>query len=175
MEDRESLIRDRIMADERIETMQLKFIKQKVWEILTKEKGFAPEQIERDPEFRLITNNCEFTASIDFIVNIPFASFMVIKCAPAAIESWERYTISLARVIKDYQIPCAVVTDGCNARIIDVLTTSLVGESVDELFNRQEAINKMKDFKKILCPADRLEKEKRIVFAFEGIKCPTLK
>jgi hypothetical protein len=43
------------------------------------------------------------------------------------------------------------------------------------LFNKQEAFNKMKDFKKIPCPFYRLEREKRIVHAFEGIKCPTIK
>lgn len=99
----------------------------------------------------------------------------MILCRPTAIESWERYIISFAKVIKDYQIPYAVVTDGENAQIIDVLAGKLIGESLDKLFNRQEALNKMKDFKKIPCPANRVEKEKRIVYAFEGIKCPSEK
>jgi len=46
---------------------------------------------------------------------------------------------------------------------------------LDGLFNKQEAFNKMKGFKKIPCPFYRLEREKRIVYAFEGIKCPTIK
>jgi hypothetical protein len=56
-----------------------------------------------------------------------------------------------------------------------VLTGRLIGESLSKLFNREEALNKMEDFKKIPCPANRVEKEKRIVYAFEGIKCPTTK
>jgi hypothetical protein len=50
-----------------------------------------------------------------------------------------------------------------------------IGKSLSELFSRQEALNKIKDFKKIPCPANRVEKEKRIVYAFDGIKCPTEK
>lgn len=175
MDDREKLIQERIMAEECAEMMQMGGVKQKLWAILTRERKFDPRDIEVNPEFRLLLDDCEITVSIDFIINLSSASFMVIKCAATAIESWERYAISFARAIKDYQIPYAMVTDGENARIIDVLTGSLVSESMGGFFNKQEALNKMKDFKKIPCPFYRLEREKRIVYAFEGIKCPTIK
>jgi hypothetical protein len=175
LEDREKLIQDRIKAEEQAEIMQLKGVKQKVWEILTKEKNFDPGEIEIDPEVRLRLSDCEATVSIDFIINLPSASFMAIKCSSSALESWERYVISFARVVKDYQIPYAVVTDGDNARIIDVLAGTLVSEYIEGILNRQEALDKMKDFKKIPCPVNRLEREKRVIYAFEGIKCPTVK
>lgn len=175
MEDREKLIQERIMVEEHAEMIQLDGIKQKVWDIFTKEKDFHPEEIEIDPKFQLVLSDREITVSIEFVVNLPAASFMVIKCTPTSIESWERYVVSFARVIKDYQIPYAMVTDGDRARIIDVLKGSLVGESIEGLFHRQEAFNKMKDFKKIPCQKERLEREKRIVYAFEGMKCPTVK
>jgi hypothetical protein len=175
MNDRKKLIEELIKADEQLEIMQVGGIKQKVWEFLIKEKQFNPEEIETDPEFRLTLTDCEITVRTDFVVNLSSASFMVIQCKSIAIESWERYVTSFARVIKDYQIPYAVVTDGENARIIDVHAGKLIGKSLSELFNRQEVMNKMKDFKKIPCPVNRLEREKRIVYAFEGIKCPTVK
>ena len=156
---------------------QLEGVRQKVWEILTNEKGFDPKEIKIDPEFNIKLGNYEVTVSIDFVVNLFSASFVVIKCVPTAIESWERYVLSFARAraVKDYQIPYAVVTDGDNARIFDVLSGSLVGESIKGLLNRQEAINRMNNFKQMPCPEKRLEKEKRIIYAFEGIKCPTMK
>lgn len=173
MEDRDKLIQEKIKEEEFVEMMQLRGVKEKVWVILTKEKGFDPKEIEIDPEFKLTLSNCEATVSIDFVVNLAQSSFMVIRCIPTAIESWERYVIAFARAVKDYQIPYAVVTDGENARILDVLSGSLVSKSLSGLFNRQEAINFIKDLKKIPCPVNRLEKEKRIIYAFEGIKCPT--
>jgi len=176
MDDRKKLIEEIIKADEQIETAQVSGIKQKVWEFLIKEKQFKLEEIETDPEFRVTLGHSEITVSIDFVLNLPSVSFiMVIQCKTASIESWERYFTSFARVVKDYQIPYAMVTDGENARIIDVLAGKLIGESLNELFNRQETLNKIKDSKKIPCPVNRLEKEKRILYAFEGIKCPTVK
>ena len=175
LNDREKLIKERIKQEEQLETEQLGGIKQMIFEFLIKEKLFEPEEIETNPEFKITLGNNEITVHIDFVVNLPTASFMVIQCSSSSLEAWERYVTSFARVIKDYQIPYAVVTDGENAQIIDVLAGRLIGESLDKLFNHQDALNKMKDFKKIPCPANRLEKEKRIVYAFEGIKCPTTK
>jgi hypothetical protein len=175
MNDREKLIEQRIKAEEDIETMQLSGIKQMIWEFLVKEKQFKPKEIETDPEFRLTLGDRETKVSMDFVVNLPSASLMVIQCSSGSLEAWERYVTSFARIAKDYQIPYAVVTDGDKARIIDVLAGKLIGESLGQLFNREEALKKMKDFKKIPCPPNRLEKEKRIVYAFESIKCPTAK
>lgn len=175
MNDREKLIKARIKAEDEIEAIELSGIKQNIWEFLIKEKQFKPEEIETDPEFRLTLGDRETKVSMDFVVNLSSTSLMVIQCSSSSLDAWERYVTAFARVIKDYQIPYAVVTDGEKARIIDVLTGKLIGESLGQLFNREEAINKMKDFKKIPCPAKRLEKEKRIVYAFESIKCPTVK
>jgi hypothetical protein len=174
MNDKEKLIQEMIMAEEKVEVIQLQGIKQKVWEILTKEKKFDPGDLEIDPEFRLKLSNCEATVSIDFIVNLDSVSFMVIKCSSTAMESWEMYVISFARAVKDYQIPYAMVTDGENVRVTDVITGSLLCDSVQRLFTKQDAKNKMKNFKKIPYPSDRLEKAKRIMYAFEGIKCPSV-
>jgi hypothetical protein len=172
LEDREKLRQEKITAEEKVEMIRVSGIKQKVWNVLIKERKYAPGDIEVDPEFRLLLSDCETTVSIDFIINISSVSFMAIKCAATALESWQRYAISFARAIKDYQIPYAMVTDGENARIMDVLTGSLVSESLNGFFNKQEAVNIMKDVKKIPCPSNRLEREKRIIYAFEGIKCP---
>jgi hypothetical protein len=175
LEEKKKLIKQIIMADESKEIIQVKTIKQKVWDFLTKKKGFDPSEIEMDPEFRVALSDCEFTTSIDYVINLASVSFIVIKCVSTAIESWERYVISVAKAVKDYQIPYAVVTDFDKAKIIDVLKGSLIGKSPEDLFNRHEAVEKMKEFKKIPCPANRIEKEKRIIYAFEGIKCPTIK
>ena len=175
MNDREKLIEQRIKAEEDIETMQLSGIKQMILEFLIKEKQFKPEEIKTDPEYRLTLGDRETKVSMDFVVNLPSASLMVIQCSSGSLEAWERYVTAFARVIKDYQIPYAVVTDGDKALIIDVLAGKLIGDSLAQLLNREEALNKMKDFKKVPYPANRLEKEKRIVYAFESIKCPTVK
>lgn len=175
MEDREKLIREKIAEKESIEQMQLLGVKQIVYEILTKEKGFYPEDIQIDPQFVLILSTCEATVGIDFVINFEGTSFMVIRCVLSGIESWERYVIAFARAIKDYQIPYAAITDGEKVKVFDIVNDSLIKESIPEFFTRQEADSLMKNFQRIPCPENRIEKEKRIIYTFEGIKCPSEK
>jgi hypothetical protein len=172
MEDREKLIQEKIKEQEFIEVFQHESIRAKTLMTLIKEKEFAPEEIEIDPIYRLILRKCEADVSIDFVINISEISFMAIRCVSTAIESWERYIIAFCRAVKEYQIPYAMVTDGENAKVLDVLSGSLVSESVDGIFNRQKALDLLRYFKKIPCPDERIEKEKKIVYAFESIKCP---
>jgi hypothetical protein len=175
MEDREKLIREKIAEKESIEQMQLLGVKHIVYEILTKEKGFYPEDIQIDPQFVLILSTCEATVGIDFVINFEGTSFMVIRCVSSGIESWERYVIAFARAIKDYQIPYAAITDGEKVKVFDIVNDSLIKESIQEFFTRQEADSLMKNFQRIPCPENRIEKEKRIIYTFEGIKCPSEK
>ena len=56
MENREKLIQEKIMAEENAETIRVSGIKQKVWNILIKERKYDPGDIEIDPEFRLLLN-----------------------------------------------------------------------------------------------------------------------
>ena len=174
-EEREKKIKEKIEQEDFIEMMQLQGVRRSIWEFLTQQKGFDPKEVEIDPQFKIVLSNCEASVSIDFIITISSLSFMVIRCVQSAIESWERYVIAFARAVKDYQIPYAVVTDGENARIYNMLTGSLVSDTINGLPTHQEAVEQMKAFTKVPCPEKRLEKEKRIIYAFEGIKCPTAK
>lgn len=175
MEDREKLIKEKINAEEEKEILRLDGIKLFIWEKLRNEKKFKDEEILIDPKFKIKLTECEATVSIDFLLTIGENSFMVIKCSSSAIESWERYVTAFARAVKDYQIPYAMVTDGKNAKIINVIKGTIVGESIDICFTREQAIELMNTFQKVPCPENRLEKEKRIIYAFEGIKCPAVK
>jgi hypothetical protein len=175
MEDREKLIQKKIKSEEETEMIKLEGVKQIVWEILIADKKFNIDEISIEPNFRIKLTECEATVSIDFLITIGSDSFMVIKCSSSAIESWERYITAFARAVKDYQIPYAMVTDGKNAKIINVIKGTSAGESINNLFTRDQAIEIMKNFQKIPCPENRCEKEKRIIYAFEGIKCPSVK
>jgi len=174
-DERDKKIRAKIEDEEFIEMMQLQGVRRSIWEFLIQQKGYDPKEVEIDPQFNIVLSNCKASVSMDFIVTVSSISFMVIRCVQSAIESWERYTMAFARAVKDYQIPYAVVTDGENARIYNMFTGSLVSDTINGLPTYQEAVEQIKVFTKVPCPPKRLEKEKRIIYAFEGIKCPTAK
>jgi len=171
LENREELIKNKIMEEEKRELIQLSGIRMKVWDILTKEKGFPKEDIEVDPEFELKLSDGTIKVSIDFLIKNLGLNLMIIRCSPTSIESWERYILAFARVVKEYQIPFAIVTDGERARIIDVLNNRLIGESVKDIPSKENLLNSMSVFKRIPFSPEKLEREKRIVYAFEGVKC----
>ena len=175
MEEKAKLIQKKIEEKESTERLHVEGVRQLVQEFLLREKQFKMEDLQVTPQFKLMLSNGETTVTMDLIINLNSVSLMVIKCAYAAIESWERYTIAFARVIKDYQIPYAMITDGKNIKIIDVINRSVLGESFADLFTRQEALEIMEGFKKVPYPADKIDRERRIIYAFEGIKCPISK
>ena len=53
MKEREEMIQEKIKEEDFLEMMQLKGVKQIVWNILTRAKGFNPEEIVIEPKFKL--------------------------------------------------------------------------------------------------------------------------
>ncbi len=157
MKEREKIIKEKLMAEEQEEMLYIANLKQVVRDMLIKEKGYKPREIEIDSRFPLLLSNCHTTVTMDIVVNFSPISFMIIKCSSSALESYERYIIAFARSVKDYQIPYAVITDGKEARIIDVIHNTILGQSIEEIFSREEALRRMKDFKKIPFLPHRIE------------------
>lgn len=171
MEDRKKIIQDKIREEDQREIQQLSGIKQIIWDILIHEKGFQPEDIQVDPLFTITMDKREALVTVDFIINVSSINFMVIRCASSTMESWERYILAFARVAGDYQIPYAAVTDGEAARIYDVGTGSVIGESIESIFTKNESLQHLKNVQKVPYSPQKREKEQRILYAFEGIKC----
>ena len=63
-----------------------------------------------------------------------------------------------------------MVTDGNEARIITTVSGAFAGKTVKAFFERQKALEIIGAFQEIPCPADKIEKEKRIVYAFQSIQ-----
>ncbi len=169
-EEREKIILEKIKEEELLEHIKIEGAKEVVWDTLINNKLFKPEEIKIDPSFKIKMIDCEAVLTLDFLIVLNSYNFLIIKCSPS-IESWERYIKAVARISTDYQIPYAMVTNGFNAKIIDIISDKLIGNNIGELFNRNEALEFVKNFIKIPFPVNKSEREKRIAYAFEGIKC----
>jgi hypothetical protein len=175
MNDRDKLIKEKIEEKEKITSMQYRGVKHFVYETLIHEKGYHPDEIQADPQFRIALSDCESVVTADFLITIKACGFMIIHCVSSGIESWERYVIACARAITDYQIPFAVATDGEMAKLFDIFNNSSRQLAIDDLPNRREAADLMKNFTKKPYSQESLERERRIIYAFEGIKCQPAK
>ncbi len=171
MEDREKIVREKLAEREKIEGMQYRGVKHYVYELLMGEKGFQKDEILINPLFSLSLSTCEATAGADFIIALDGIYFMIIHCVSSGIEPWERYAVACARAITDYQIPYAAVTDGDQVKLFDIANNSSRIVPIDGIFDREEALHLLKNWEKVPCPEKNREKERRIIYAFEGIKC----
>lgn len=170
MKNHDKLIREQESDRAFLEMMRLRVIRQIVYQTLVEKKGFHQMEVHIDPQFSLELQACVVGLSTDFMIVLEGTIFMVIRCVPSDIESWERSVVAFARAIKDYQIPFAVITDGGQVKEIDIIKNVSVQKSIQELISRQEASRFMRDFRKIPIPNNKIEKERRIICAFEDIK-----
>jgi len=154
------------------EQYQTEAVRQEMLRYLLEYKGYAPEDIEQDRKFRVGVSGCDEDVSTDFIIRLSGHRFMAIKCAAASVDTRERHITAFARVVDDNQIPLCLVTDGENTRVIDTLTGEVVSEDMEYLPSKDEAIERVAEMNFVPCPPERLEKEKRILLAFESVRCP---
>ncbi len=169
--DRRKLIEEKIAEGKSQAVMSLALIREIVREYLLNEKGYSQEDIEHDREFDITLDDYSASTSVDYIIKLNGRRFMAIKCSPGALESRERHLISFARIADSYQIPLAVVTDGFHARMLDAISGKLISEGLDSLPERSKAIEILKGIEPLPYPAGKIEKEKRILLAFDAIKC----
>ena len=163
----EALIKKEIDAAE----SELSAIRRDIEKFLLEKKGYAATEIEKDREFEVLIGNERCKSKTDIVISINGKRLISIKCFVGALVSRERQAVACARVLDSYQIPFAVVTDAADAIMLDTLTGKVISEGMESIPSRNELGELLQkiEFKK-LAP-DRAEKEKRILLAFDSIKC----
>jgi hypothetical protein len=169
--DRQKLIEEKIMKRDDNALKGLELIRERVWDFLIQEKGYLEGDIEVDRHFEIGIDDIKASISVDYLITLGGRRFMVVKCTPGALESRERHLVSFARVVDSYQIPLAVVTDGLKARVMDAMSGKLAGEDLTSMPDRSRAIEVIQSMEFKPYPHDKMEREKRILLAFEAIKC----
>ncbi len=169
--DRRKLIEEKIQKRDENALKVHGLIREMVWNFLIHERGYSEEDIDVDRNFEIGVDEVMTSTSVDYLITLSGKRFMVIKCSPGAIESRERHLISFARVVDSYQIPYVMVTDGIRARILDAVSGKLVSEGLQSLPDRSRAVEILESTEFKPYPPERVEREKRILLAFDAIKC----
>src|SRR5512139_2656125 len=139
--------------------------------LLREKKGYDPEDVRKGLAFEVALGTEIFWSSADFLVSVEGRMGMIVKCAAGSLDSRERQAVAAARVIAYPPIPVAVVADPVTAEVLDVASGKVTGEGFGAIPTKDQlrsivAGNTMQ-------PIDpkRQEKEKRILLAFDAIKC----
>jgi hypothetical protein len=141
--------------------------RQRLERYLVDRKQYAKQEIEVDVDIAFEVAGESYRSQIDLVVRLDTRQgatrYMAIKCAAGSLGSHEREILAAARLLEDYQIPLAVVSDGSDAVVIDTLSGRKIGQGLDAIPAREEALKTLKNIRLQTYPADRLEKE-RLIF-----------
>jgi hypothetical protein len=139
--------------------------------LLLEKKGYAREEVRRQVVFDVILGQETAHSSVDFLVTIAGKKAMVIKCASGSLSSRERQAVAAARLLDSPPVPIAVVADPATAEVLDVMTGKVIGEGFGAIPVRDQILTQMSEKERIPLSPERIEKEKRILLAFDAIRC----
>lgn len=168
-EERKVLIGELIKEQEELFTQSIGYIQRLMVEKLIS-IGYSLSDIEINKNYEVFVSDKEkFITSVDLLIRLNDKTIFAIKCTPASIDSWQRFMLSFCRVVEPYQIPYAFITDGQEGRIMDVLSGE-VRETMD-IPSKEELQKSLPSLNFIPYSEEKLPKEKRILYAFDAIKC----
>ncbi len=170
-EERQELLAEEVAKEERLSNMGIAHVRKAVVDYLVSFKGYDGKDIELEKEFQINHAASAFTIKADIVVKLKDKAFLLVKCAMSSPESWERYAVACCRVSCSEVIPFCLVTDGEFAHLIDTQTGKPIADKFENLPSKQEALEMINQISFAPFPCDKAEKEKRILFAFEGISC----
>ncbi|MDA8098487.1 MAG: type I restriction enzyme HsdR N-terminal domain-containing protein [Nitrospiraceae bacterium] len=139
--------------------------------LLLEKKGYAAGDIRKAAAFEVQLGDETAWSSVDFIVSIDGRIGMIIKCAAGSLDSRQRQAVAAARVISSPPAPVAVVADPVDANVLDVATGKMTGEGFGAIPVKDQLRTIMAEQAMTSPDPKRLEKEKRILLAFDVIKC----
>jgi type I restriction and modification enzyme subunit R-like protein len=140
-------------------------------QILLKGKGYDQADIRKNVVFNVTLGAETVKSKVDFLVSIEGEAAMVIKCAAGSLSSRERHVVAAARVLGPLPIPVAVVMDPMSAVVLDSATGKVTGEGFDAIPAKPELIALLSGAEARPIPAGKLEREKRVLLAFDAIQC----
>jgi hypothetical protein len=143
--------------------------RQAVAKFLVNEKGYSKVDIELDVNIEMRIDGEPYRSQIDLVIMLNGElRIMAIKCAAGSIGSREREILAAARLLEDYQIPFAVVSDGRNAIVLDTVSGKKKGEGMDAIPPKDSVIGMLKSYEKVGLPAERLKREKLIFRTYDS-------
>ena len=143
--------------------------RQAVEKLLVEEKGYLQEDIKVDVDIAITVAGEPYRSQIDLVVSADGGQtrFMVIKCAAGSLGSREREIVAAARLLDEYQIPRAVVSDGQTAIVLDTVSGTKIGNGLDAIPSKEEALTHLKSYTPVGFPKERLEREKLIFRTYD--------
>ncbi len=139
--------------------------------LLVEKKGYAAEEVERNVIFTFTLGAESAHSSVDFLVSLNGEKALVVKCSAGSLNSRERQAVAAARLLAAPPVPFAAVSDPEHAEFLDTATGKVIGEGFGAIPIRDELLKLLARVSPKSLTPERIEKEKRILLAFDAICC----
>ena len=142
---------------------------------LVEEKGYQKSDLEIDAPLEIDIRGKTYRAAVDIVVALGGRRLMAVKCAAGSIGSREKEILSAAKLLENYQIPLAVVSDGRKAIIMETVSGKYLGEGLDAIPGREELAGRFTDEDFQPVPAKRLEQVKLVFRSYDSMNVNVVK
>jgi hypothetical protein len=141
--------------------------RQKIAKFLVLKKGFEKKNILSNMELVVSAGEKKAALTIDFLIKHKGKAVILIKYAPGSIVTRRLSTISLSRVVKPYQIPFAVITNGEDAETTNGQNGQLMGEGLHSIPDQKMIETYLENHTLTDIDQKRYDQASRIIYAFE--------
>ena len=107
--------------------------RQKIAKQLVNNGGFKKSEIISNFVLEISAGQRKAVIKVDFLIRFQNKIVTLIKYSPGSLVTRRLSTLGLSRIIKPYQIPIAVITNGEEAEIIDGKSGKVISSGLENL------------------------------------------
>ncbi len=144
--------------------------RQKIARLLVEERGYEKGDVEVKLRLEMAIQGKPVLSMVDFAVNVSGRSFMVIRYGPGSIVTRERPSLATARLLRTYQVPFTVVTNGEDAEVLDTDSGDVVGSGLESIPDKKTALEQLDHVIFRQLSPERIETEKRVLSAYDWLE-----
>jgi Type I restriction enzyme R protein N terminus (HSDR_N) len=141
--------------------------RQKISKYLVQTLGYEKHAICQNENLIITAGNQRARIIVDFLIDQDDKTCMLIKYAPGSLVTRRLSNLALSRVIRSYQVPVIVTTNGEDAEIISGLTGKLTGQGLEAIPSKLKLENIIKSEAFPAISDSMHEKASRIAYACE--------
>ena len=143
--------------------------RQQVERYLVEEKGYRPEEIWVDAPIQVDIHGDRYQSTVDLVILVDKRPMMAVKCAAGSLGSREREIVSAGRLFGASPMPLAMVSDGSDATVLDVLSGKIKGKGLAAIPSRVEMVALSKTDPLPPIAPDRLGRERMIFRSYDSM------
>lgn len=141
--------------------------RQKIAHLLVETLGYDKKNISKSKKHLITANKKRAELKLDFLITIKNNACILIKYAPGSIVSRRQCALGWSRIVKPYQIPVVITTNGEDAEIIDGFTGKVLETGLNNIPSKKKLKQSLHNVELTNLSEKKREMALRIVYAFE--------